>query len=74
MNNKDLNLDDFKIPAIAEGKVLPIGIEHELMKQEKEKHLRKQQRRHDWCIAIFGVLGGGVMGLLTSILFWLMTA
>lgn len=68
------DFENIEIPAIARGAVLPYGVEAELMNQEKEKILRKQQRRHDWRIAIFGGLGGGVMGFLTSLLFWLMTA
>ena len=62
-----------KIPNIADGKVLPPGIELELMKQEKEELLRKKSLRHDWMIAIFSVLGGGVMGLISSIIFCLCT-
>ena len=62
---------NFKNPHIAKGDFLPPGISAEMMKQEKEKYLLKSQRRHDWLIAIFGVLGGGIMGFITSLVFWL---
>lgn len=73
MDISDFDFENIEIPAIARGEVLPHGIGEELMKQEKEKILLKQQHRHDWRIAIFGVVGGGVMGFLTSLLFWLIT-
>lgn len=64
---------DFKKPHIANGDFLPHGVSLEIMKQEKEKHLLKAQRRHDWLIALFGVIGGGAMGFITSLVFWLMS-
>lgn len=39
----------------------------------KEKDREKRQFRHNWKIAIFGVLGGGIAGFITSLLFWLLT-
>ena len=33
----------------------------------------KQQFRHDWKITIFNVLGGAISGLITSVIFWLIT-
>lgn len=68
MNNKN-----FVAPKLASGKVLPDGLEHALFEKEKEEFLRKEQRRHDWLVASFGVIGGGVMGLITSLLFWFIT-
>ena len=34
---------------------------------------QKQQFRHDWKIAIFNTVAGGIAGLITSIIFWLIT-
>ena len=34
---------------------------------------KKAQIRHDWAIAIFGTIAGGVAGLITSLIFWLIT-
>ena len=52
-------------------KVVPRGTgDFEQAKELKEMYLRKAQRRHDWLIASFGILGGGVMGFLTSLIFW----
>lgn len=71
MNLNDVDLSNIETPKIAHGKVIPYGIIEADLKAEKEKALRKQQYRHDWLIAIFGVLGGGVMGFITSLVFWL---
>lgn len=62
-----------RIPNIVSGKVIPSGVDLEIIKQEKENMIRKQSRKHDWIIAIFSVIGGGVMGFLTSLIFWLCT-
>ena len=45
----------------------------EQREKEHQELLRKKQFRHDWFIAIFGTLGGAVAGLITSIIFWLIT-
>ena len=34
----------------------------------KEKELRKQQWRHDFRIALFSVIAGGISGIITSII------
>jgi|GEM_PF-4979623 len=46
------------------------GVAH----QKKEDAAKEKcQRRHNWSLAIFNVLGGAVAGLLTSVIFWLLT-
>lgn len=42
-------------------------------KQEREDSIRKQQYKHDWKIAFFNAIAGGIAGLVTSIIFWLIT-
>ncbi len=71
MDISDFDFKNIEIPAIARGAVLPHGVEAELMNQEKEKILRKQQRRHEWRMEIFSLIGGGIMGFITSLIFWL---
>ena len=39
----------------------------------KERKKLKAQYSHEWKITIFNTLGGAVAGLITSILFWLIT-
>ncbi len=39
---------------------------------QKEQELQDKYR-HDWLIAAFGTIGGAIMGLITSIVFWLIT-
>ncbi len=62
-------------PKIATGKFVPGGtkpIDIQL-REAKEKYKEKQQRRHDWFIAMFSVIGGGIMGFITSLIFWWIT-
>lgn len=56
------------IPSIARGAVIPTSIAIKEMEEAKAKALRKQQYRHDWAIAIFGVLGGALAGFITTII------
>lgn len=58
-----------KLPSIITGGVVPHYV-YEKSAQEEKEH---KQRKHDWRIALFSVLGGGVMGLITSFIFWLCT-
>lgn len=66
-------MNEFKIPDIAQGKVVPDIVWMKEMEEAKEKELRKKQFRHDWRIAIFSLLGGGIMGFVTSFVFWIIT-
>lgn len=54
-------------------------------KEEKAKALRDEERRwqegqqakafrHNWKTTIFGTVGGAAAGLVTSIIFWLLTS
>lgn len=43
-----------------------------LIEQASEK-LRIKQTHHDWFIALFGVLGGAVTAIITSIIVWRIT-
>lgn len=62
-----------KLPKIVTGEQLPAGVELALAKQAKEEAELRANRRHDWLIASFGVIGGGVMGFIASLIFWLIT-
>lgn len=42
-------------------------------KSAEENKRLKQQFRHDWKITFFNVFGGAIAGLITSIIFWLIT-
>ena len=41
-------------------------------KEEQLSQLNKQHK-HEWKIAVFNTLGGAIAGLITSIMFWLIT-
>ena len=40
-------------------------------KRDREDERDARQRRHDYKVALIGAVAGGVMGLLASIVFWL---
>lgn len=64
---------DFEMPEIAKGTVMPNVVVEKELKESKETALMKKQYRHDWIIAIFSTLGGAIAGLITSLIFWLLT-
>lgn len=57
---------DFKLPKISKGTIIPDSAIEQQLKEAKEKELRKQQWRHDFRVALFSVIAGGISGLLTS--------
>ncbi len=61
-----------KLPSIADGSTIPLGIQELWIKEEKEKQALKKQRRHDFLIATYGIIGGFVSGVASSlIVLWL---
>ena len=52
MDFKNVDLSNFKIPDIAQGKIIPYGVYKHLEQDGKEK----KQRSHNWKIAIFGAI------------------
>lgn len=61
-----------KLPPIADGSAIPLGIQELWIKEEKEKQALKKQRRHDFLIATYGIIGGFVSGVASSlIVLWL---
>lgn len=59
---------DFKIPEMAKGTVVPISVLEQQLKEAKEKELRRQQWRHDFRVALFSAVAGGISGILTSLI------
>ena len=48
----------------------------ELQQQEllsKEEQRKKEQRQHEYRLTLFNIIGGGIAGLITSLIFWLIT-
>lgn len=54
------------IPNIAKGTIVPNEILEQQLKEAKEKEIRKQQWKHDFRIAAFSVISGGIAGFVTS--------
>lgn len=64
--------DSSWIPAIAKGTVVPHGTQEQWLKEAKEKEALKKQRRHDFLIATYGIVGGIISGVASSlIVLWL---
>ncbi len=77
MSNNDFfdklkNIDIPEIPPIAKGTSVPLqtGKLEAEFKNAKEKQIRKEGYRHNWKIAVFSSLFGGISGFLASLLFW----
>lgn len=60
------NLSKIDIPDIAKGTALPLSVYEKQIQDAKEKELRRQQWKHDFHIALFSVLAGGIAGFITS--------
>lgn len=59
---------DFKLPEMSKGTIIPNGIIEQQLKEAKEKELRKQQWRHDFRVALFSAVAGGIAGVITSLI------
>lgn len=57
-----------KLPNISKGTVTPSGIQDSFLSEEKEQESIRQQRRHDFLIATYGIIGGIIGGAISSIL------
>ena len=56
------------LPRIAEGSVIPEGVEEMWMKEAREKEAIKKQHRHDFLIATYGIIGGIIGGVISSLI------
>lgn len=59
---------NFKLPEMSKGTIIPNGITEQQLKEAKEKELRKQQWRHDFHVALFSTVAGGIAGIVTSLI------
>ena len=59
---------DFEIPDITRGAVIPAAIQEAWIKEAKEKEALRKQRRHDFLIATYGIIGGIISGLVSSLI------
>ncbi len=67
----DIDISNIEIPKIAQGFVVPNCVIEAEIKEAKEKEERRNLYIHNWKVAIFSILGGGIMGFITSFIFWL---
>lgn len=59
---------DFKLPDIAAGKVVPDELRVDWLKEAREKATVKEQCKHDFVVAAFGIAGGLVSGVVSSLI------
>lgn len=59
---------DFKLPDIAAGKVVPDELQVEWLKEARVTTAAKEQRKHDFIVAAFGIAGGLVSGVVSSLI------
>ena len=57
-----------KLPKLIRGERIPDGIQELWLKEEKERAAIKEQRRHDFLIATYGIIGGIVGGVISSLI------
>ena len=62
------DLKNFPIPEIAKGTVIPTGIQMQQIKEAKEKEALRQQRKLDFLIATYGIVGGIISGVASSLI------
>lgn len=61
-----------EIPDLASGKIIPAGVQELWIKEAKERDALRKQRRHDFLIASYGIIGGIISGVASSlIVLWL---
>ena len=58
---------DLDLPDIARGVVIPDGIQELWLKEAKAKEALRQQRRHDFRIATYGIIGGIIGGIISGV-------
>ena len=57
-----------QMPFLASGSVIPYGIQMQQLKEAKEKAALHQQRKHDFLIATYGIVGGIILGIISSLI------
>ena len=55
-------------PFMASGSVSPYGILEQQLREAKEKSALRQQRKHDFLVAILGIVGGFLSGIASSLI------
>lgn len=58
----------FRTPDLASGAPIPDGIREAWIKEAKEKEALRKQHRHDFLIATYGIIGGIISGVISSLI------
>lgn len=62
-----------QFPKLSQSTIVPESLIIKELEESKKKDETRKQHIHDYKIALLGIIGGGIMGLITSIIFWLIT-
>ena len=55
-------------PFLASGSVIPYGILEQQLKEAKEKEALRQKRKHEFLIATYGIVGGIILAVISSLI------
>ena len=70
INKGELKVD-FKMPHLATGQTVPGGTKslEQQIKDAKAKQEKREQKRHDYFVAILSSICGGIAGFVASLIF-----
>ena len=59
---------DLKSPEIAKGSFIPDSMIQKQLEEAREKDSLRKQRKHDFLVATYGIIGGIVSGVISSLI------
>ncbi len=66
-------INDTNAPNLANGEFEPESLKYQEYLELKKKHELKAQRMHDYRLTLVSAITGSVFGLLSSLIFWMLT-
>lgn len=62
-------VNTIKLPRIITGEYLPRSVELALAEQARKEAEKRADRRHNWLVASYGIMGGAIASLIIEFLF-----